>query len=472
MVAKGLICGGVRRRIGNGKSTLIWDHPWLHDENQQRILTEKPPQLAQEKVVGLMDQHTGTWDQEILTDIFIPQDVEQILKIPVSPDYEDMWYWYGDPRGEYSVKEGYKAVMGNYSQPAGTFDKWNKLWSLKVPPKWKTFLWRALNDILPTTENLLIKRVDIDPTCAMCGVEHENLVHSLITCGYTANIWAQSNLPIPNNVTNIFSDWFNDLINILDDDGIIYAVALLYYVCRTRNGAVWEANLPRPRKVVAMAMSPLNAWKVAHPVRHTPPTNPPEPPTGGMPAAPSRTPPPVRTPRGHDATLLPMPQTIAPMIQHHAMQDSRDQCYFDAAYDPRTNKATVGAVILNSQGSYVSAMTAPIIDCFSPLMAEAFACKEVLSWLRNRGMQSIDLYTDCLVLKQYLSATTHSSRSYLGYAIDSCRSDLLSFDYCLIHYIPRLDNYLAHILASTAFNQQTTMYADFEPPHSISAYFE
>ncbi|XP_019178884.1 PREDICTED: uncharacterized protein LOC109174046 [Ipomoea nil] len=50
----------------------------------------------------------------------------------------------------------------------------------------------------------------------------------------------------------------------------------------------------------------------------------------------------------------------------------RDQCYFDAAYDPQTNKAAVGAIILNWQGHYVSAITAPMIDCFSPLMAEAF----------------------------------------------------------------------------------------------------
>ncbi|XP_019150238.1 PREDICTED: uncharacterized protein LOC109147056 [Ipomoea nil] len=111
LAAQDLICGGVRCRIGNGESTLIWDHPWLHDENQPRILTERPPQLAQAKVVGLMDQQTRTWDQDILTDIFIHEDVERILKIPVSPDYEDMWYWYGDPNGEYSVKDGYRAVM-------------------------------------------------------------------------------------------------------------------------------------------------------------------------------------------------------------------------------------------------------------------------------------------------------------------------------------------------------------------------
>ncbi|XP_019191057.1 PREDICTED: uncharacterized protein LOC109185570 [Ipomoea nil] len=176
--------------------------------------------------MGLMDQQTGTWDKDILKDIFIPEDVERILKIPVSPDYEDLWYWYGDPKGEYSVKNGYRTVVGDYTQPVGTFDKWQNLWKLKIP-RWKTFLWRALNDILPTTRNLLIRRVDIDPTCAMCGVRHEDVVHSLVTY----------------------------------DDMIIYAVAILYYIWRTRNGAVWDAYLPRPRKVIVMASSTSSGMK-------------------------------------------------------------------------------------------------------------------------------------------------------------------------------------------------------------------
>ncbi|XP_019175839.1 PREDICTED: uncharacterized protein LOC109171159 [Ipomoea nil] len=316
LAAKGLICGGVRRRIGNGKSTLIWDHPWIHDDNQPRILTEKPPQLAQAKVEGLIDQQTGTWDHEILADIFIAQDVEKILKIPVSLEYEDMWYWYGDPKGEYSVKEGYKVVRGNYSQPEGNFHKWKKLWSLKAPPKWKTFLWRALNDILPTMENLLIKRVDIDPTCAMCGVGHENLVHSLITC---------------------------------DDDGIIYAVALLYFIWRTRNGAVWEAKLPRPQNVIAMALSSVNAWKEAHPARRSP---------QAITTIPAAILPPVAAvycPREGaaimgegEAETLPLSREFSATVQHNTTQNGRNQCYFDATYDPTTNKAAMGAIILDS----------------------------------------------------------------------------------------------------------------------------
>ncbi|XP_019178178.1 PREDICTED: uncharacterized protein LOC109173404 [Ipomoea nil] len=365
-----LICGGVKRRIGNGKLTLIWDHPWLHDEQNPRIITEKPPQLAQAMVMGLMDQETGTWDQDILTDIFIPVDVIQILKISVSPEYEDMWYWYGDPRGEYLVKIGYRKVVGDHTHQVGAFDKWLKLWKFKIPLKWKTFLWRTLNDILPTH--------------------------------YKKPTYKE------------------------DDNEIVYAVALLYYIWRARNGAVWDAYLPTPRKIIAMVTSAVHAWKLAHPGRtHTATATT----AGAQDDATGQS-------EQHNATAairIDQPQQATAMLRHplpaassaaiHAPQHPmRDLCFFDAAYSNQTNKATVGAIQLNAQGGYISAMSAPMIDCFSPLMAEAFACKEVLSWLRNRGERSIELFTDCLILQQYLSSMAGSPRSYLGYAIDSCKT--------------------------------------------------
>ncbi|XP_019198269.1 PREDICTED: uncharacterized protein LOC109192130 [Ipomoea nil] len=112
MAAKSMVCSGVWRRIGNGQDTRIWDHPWLQDEQEPMIQTEMPPQLANARVAGLIDQDTGTWDASILSDIFVPEDLSRIMKIPVSPEYEDTWYWHDDPRGIYSVKSGYRCIVG------------------------------------------------------------------------------------------------------------------------------------------------------------------------------------------------------------------------------------------------------------------------------------------------------------------------------------------------------------------------
>ena len=45
---------------------------------------------------------------------------------------------------------------------------WNKLWKLHIPNKIKVFGWRVINDILPTHENLTLRHIVEDITCALC----------------------------------------------------------------------------------------------------------------------------------------------------------------------------------------------------------------------------------------------------------------------------------------------------------------
>ncbi|XP_019153683.1 PREDICTED: uncharacterized protein LOC109150222 [Ipomoea nil] len=53
MVAQDMVCSGVRRRIGNGETTLIWEHPWLLDEHDPMIQTERVPHLAKAPIRGI-----------------------------------------------------------------------------------------------------------------------------------------------------------------------------------------------------------------------------------------------------------------------------------------------------------------------------------------------------------------------------------------------------------------------------------
>ncbi|XP_019159923.1 PREDICTED: uncharacterized protein LOC109156526 [Ipomoea nil] len=451
MAAKSIVCGGVRRIIGNGETTLIWTHPWLLDENDPMTQTEMSVQLQEARVARLIDQHTGTWDPSILTDLFQPDDVANIMRIPISPDYDDAWYWHGDPRGVYSVKSGYRLVVGDYQQNNETFTKWLPLWKLKIPPKWRIFLWRAISDILPTTTNLLMKRVDVDPRCAMCGIFHENTMHALVLCDLAKNIWDKSNLTIPNIVTNVFHVWFGELLKILDSDGMLYAAAILYNIWRARNRAVWEATLPRPETVLKAAAAAKLAWTRAHPL-----------------------------PMTRAAQLLPEPALLQEDAELHGTEAyaaepshglPRRICRVDGGFMQETSRAAVGAVLLDTDGGYVSAYTAPLRNCSSPLMAEALACKEALSWLKDRGEQNVEIYTDCLTLHRYLTTPTVGLRTYLGYAIDSCRRIASLFQSCSFCFSPRLDNYLAHALATTAYQQSVPMYSDLLPPDIISAYF-
>ena len=65
-----------------------------------------------------------------------------------------------------------------------------KLWSQNVPPKFRTFMWRACCNVLPTKTNLARRKVQIDPKCSICGQQDETTQQILWECLFPCNVWA------------------------------------------------------------------------------------------------------------------------------------------------------------------------------------------------------------------------------------------------------------------------------------------
>ncbi|XP_031090896.1 uncharacterized protein LOC115995891 [Ipomoea triloba] len=402
MAAHELICNGFRRRIGDGNSTLIWGHPWLPDDPNPMVQTVMPHELNGSLVSGMIDSFSGSWDHSILLDIFTPSNVKRILRVPVSPDYEDSWFWLGDPGGCYTVKQGYKSIVGSFENMPGAFDKWLHLWKIKSPAKWKTFIWRALLNILPTTTNLILKRVDVDPTCPMCGLMHENIMRSLILCDFSRLVWHESSLHVPSV----------------------------------------EGSLLHPRNVWRSAQAAVVAWRHTHATNTQSTLNP--------------------------AQQIPTSTAAVPITVTPHAAGLPSKCYFDASYQSATRRATVGAVLLSHDGVFLAAFNGQLPACFSPLMAESLACKEVLSWLKGRGLASVDVYTDYSNLKQLLTTDNNNLYSYVAFSIDASRELMSSFNHCSVNYVPRTANLGAHTLATSNFLQDNSLYWDSIPPNLIS----
>ncbi|XP_019172824.1 PREDICTED: uncharacterized protein LOC109168240 [Ipomoea nil] len=195
------------------------------------------------------------------------------------------------------------------------------MWKLKIPPKWKTFLCRAICDILPTMDNLIIKRVEVSPACPMCDLGHENVLHALISCDYSRRVWNVSQLPVTNIVVHSFPLWLMGIFNALTEEQVGMVVGVLYHIWRARNSAVWD-------KALAAA-----AFRQVHQRQQSTP-----------PSA-------VSTPPTH----------------------ARLKCGADAGYKQTTGDATYGMVSLGHDGSFVAAKCGKLHGAFSPLMAEALA---------------------------------------------------------------------------------------------------
>lgn len=124
--AQEILNQGVRRRIGDGHSTNIWNSPWLPCENNDFLTSTRYYELEDVNVVNLMKEGGGQWDESVLHDILNERDVQLIKKIPIPiVPRSDSWFWLLDDSGKFIVKSCYRRLYGEQTWDNATF--WRKL---------------------------------------------------------------------------------------------------------------------------------------------------------------------------------------------------------------------------------------------------------------------------------------------------------------------------------------------------------
>jgi hypothetical protein len=107
MAGKNTFKRGYIWRVGTGSDINIWQDPWLPNSPNGRVLSRRNNVII-DKVEDLIDPGTGSWDEQLLHDIFYPIDVRRIQAIPLSPlAEEDSIAWLGTKNGMFSVKSAY-----------------------------------------------------------------------------------------------------------------------------------------------------------------------------------------------------------------------------------------------------------------------------------------------------------------------------------------------------------------------------
>ncbi|XVF49555.1 hypothetical protein PTKIN_Ptkin04bG0022200 [Pterospermum kingtungense] len=80
-----LLQNGFRWRIGNGKDVDVWSEPWLRDSSNLRVQTEMPSFLCNLKVADLMLRNQRAWDTDFLYTVFDDRDLESVMAIKIPP---------------------------------------------------------------------------------------------------------------------------------------------------------------------------------------------------------------------------------------------------------------------------------------------------------------------------------------------------------------------------------------------------
>nr|POF24136.1 putative ribonuclease h protein [Quercus suber] len=71
---------------------------------------------------------------------------------------------------------------------------WNGIWSMRVPPKVKTLLWRACREAIPTMSALFHRTISTDSLCVRCHANSEDSKHALWSCPDLDSVWSDMEL--------------------------------------------------------------------------------------------------------------------------------------------------------------------------------------------------------------------------------------------------------------------------------------
>ncbi|XP_059453388.1 uncharacterized protein LOC132183934 [Corylus avellana] len=193
-----LLKEGLIWRIGNGSSVKIWGEKWIPKPNTYKVQSH-PHTLDRESVVSvLIDLDTRWWNQPLLKEIFTPEEITLIQTIPIGgTSQRNLQIWRGTTSGIFTVRSVYhlvkKITTGSKAEtPSRDSDSpvWQGLWGLTIANASKNFMWRACHDLLPTRNNLVRKKITIDPMCLICGREVETTFHIIWACSSLMDVWS------------------------------------------------------------------------------------------------------------------------------------------------------------------------------------------------------------------------------------------------------------------------------------------
>lgn len=187
-----------KRDIGRGDNTFFWKDRWCGDE----ALKDDYPQLyANEKnkncrVMDRVSREEGSTALRLTWDWFRQlrrgREASQYdhlfsrLQAFKFRDGNDCWRWCGKGDGFSSQavrKELVDAVMTSSE---------SMVWVRWVPIKVNGFVWKLLQNRLPTRDNLVKRGIRIaEIVCPFCSTTEEDLDHVMFNCKFARELWSR-----------------------------------------------------------------------------------------------------------------------------------------------------------------------------------------------------------------------------------------------------------------------------------------
>ncbi|XP_030479385.1 uncharacterized protein LOC115696632 [Cannabis sativa] len=264
---KELLVSGLRKSIGNGASTSIYNDAWIPGYGKVNYL--KHLSDGSSNVSNLITP-SHQWDSNRIRTIF-PVDISQAIEsIPLLPLYPDTYYWPYTTHGNYSVNTGYHKAHSLMSKddptPSDTMASqtwWKKMWTQTIPPKVKLFIWRTFYDILPKSYNLHKRKSIPSPNCCRCQHHMETLEHAIFRCLTVQKVWKLTQFS--SFIFKYMELTCREIVHVaassLTDRDYQFFLCLLWKIWHCRNDYLHHQKLSAPAHVIQSTSDYLDLYQ-------------------------------------------------------------------------------------------------------------------------------------------------------------------------------------------------------------------
>ncbi|CAN1226181.1 LINE-1 retrotransposable element ORF2 protein [Linum grandiflorum] len=426
-----LLLQGGRWLVGTGSQISTLTAPWLP------LSTQSTPSLLPttlpipSTVNGLILE--GQWNIALLNSIFQEHSVRSILSIPLSQTFvSDRFVWRFCRNGIYSASSGYRLsrtlASNKETQLSGVnlYDEqlWARIWSLQVQPKLRFFLWKVVHGILPTSDALQSRHLDIPSLCPVCHAANESISHLFVSCA----VAKQLSLII--DATEFTSSPTNPIIMLrcflqTNSSKAIQLTFFWWRLWKSRNTVVFEAfqySIDTLRRQFHHQWTEsYNSFQRLTPIDNQPQTGHPTVPSAPLHGQPMWT-------ISVDAATRTSPQNL--------------------------DYGATGFVVKNKDGLLQSATGQVFPYIHDPLVLELLAIRQALFVAEVRSPEPIHISSDSAESVRLLHNDVGDIRT--GLLLQECRLLYRSLPSVTVFHISRLDNRAAHLVAREALNYPNT----------------
>jgi hypothetical protein len=244
---------GLRWRVGSGTCIKVWKDAWLSSPTTYKIISPVRVLSEEATVDSLIDHDLKCWNSDLLEQVFLPRDVEIIKQIPLSKrSPSDRLIWTGTSNGNFSVRSAYhlllheqERMLESSSRGLGESQQlWTAIWSAKVQPKIRVFMWRACLDILPTRTKLFDRGILSSFSCQWCEEDPETSSHVLWQCDFAQRVWSACPVPIPHDChpSLPFRDFISICIQCLSGSNLEILFTTAWEIWNARNRFFWDSK--------------------------------------------------------------------------------------------------------------------------------------------------------------------------------------------------------------------------------------